>query len=496
MPTSLPPGLAGLVQSTDDNQRLASGRLAQFQSFVHSQGELARQQQEQTVRNILTQSPSPDAAIPILMRAGPLGIATAQRLVDVQKQNMAIPQMQQRNAATGALATLLSPAGGYQGNAENPQVSPPTATMLNEDAARQAAIEADKRGEQVAINVPNKSNVQALSVLADPQKAIPEILRQQRPSTGGAFTLGPNQTRYVNGQPVAAGPNVGAAAPSKYTHITEDGKGGFVGLNAATGKMEKIPSAEGVEAPTATMTPEALKVAGWEKLLFGTDPKGMGKLNSQQRSLVTNERERIGRELGLSPMEMAMMPQDNKVKMKAVDKLTTWGSFVDKAADQILPSIDLAIDYVKKLDPTTLQTLNKAILAGRKEFNDPNANAYAVAVNTVRREYGRLMSGPTSNAMLPVEAMKHADELISNALDVGAWNEVKNVVIKDAGFTRDAVHKQIDTLRNSITGGNLPAPMPAQPTTPSTSSGTQEGTRQKSKSGKPMIFRNGRWEYE
>ena len=194
----------------------------------------------------------------------------------------------------------------------------------------------------------------------------------------------------------------------------------------------------------------AVKVAAWEKLLYGTDIKGMGNSSAQQRAQVGNERARIGRELGLTDTEMAMMPQDNKVKMKAVDKLTTWGSFVDKAADQIVPSIDLAIDYAKKLGPTQLQTLNKLIIAGKTEFNSPDANAYAVAVNTVRREYGRLMSGPTSNAMLPVEAMKHADQLVSTAMDVPTWNEVKKVIVKDSTFTREAVKKQIDSIRGTI----------------------------------------------
>jgi len=393
----------------------------------------------------------------------------------------------------------------YVGNTEQRQdgpVSPGTSVSMNDAGALakfgvtvgpDGKLSRDANAPEappMSVDVPNPANVQALSVMADPKAAIPALIKaQQGAGAGGSFTLGPNQSRYVNGQVVASGPNVGATPPPKHTHIESDGKGGFIGYNSATGKIEKVPTADGVQPPTVSMTPEALQVAGWEKLLFGTDPKGMGKLNSQQRAQVTNERERIGKSLGLSPMEMAMMPQDNKVKMKAVDKLTTWGAFVDKAADQILPSIDLAIDYAKKLDQTTLQTLNKAILAGKREFNNPEANAYAVAVNTVRREYGRLMSGPTSNAMLPVEAMKQADEMISGALDVSAWNEVKNVVIKDAGFTKDAVRKQIDTLRGSITGGQLVAPK-------ATNSQYKEGDKQNSRSGKPMIFRNGHWEYE
>lgn len=242
--------------------------------------------------------------------------------------------------------------------------------------------------------------------------------------------------------------------------VGPDGKPVLVPRSQAVGKTPgNTPDA------SSMLDKESLEVAGWEKLLFGTDAKGMGKASTEQRKQILEERSRIGRGLGLSPMEMAMMPQDNKVKMKAVDALTKWGAFVDKGADQLVPSIDLAISYAQKMDPSRLQTLNKAIIAGRTEFNDPTANAYAVAVNTVRREYGRLMSGPTSNAMLPVEAMKQSDHLVSTAFDVPTWNEVKNVIMQDAGYTKAAVRKQIDSLRGSMLppgasqpGATSPAP--------------------------------------
>jgi hypothetical protein len=58
-----------------------------------------------------------------------------------------------------------------------------TGVMTDENQAREAAIAADRSGQQVNIGVPNPANVQALSVLANPQRAIPELLKQQRPQT-------------------------------------------------------------------------------------------------------------------------------------------------------------------------------------------------------------------------------------------------------------------------------------------------------------------------
>jgi lipopolysaccharide export system permease protein len=52
--------------------------------------------------------------------------------------------------------------------------------------------------------------------------------------------------------------------------------------------------------------------------------------------------------------------------------------------------------------------------------------------------------------LLMLFLFKYIDDLIGKGLDVPSWQEVKSVVIKDAGFTSDSVHKQVDALRGSI----------------------------------------------
>ena len=169
-------------------------QLGEVMGILQLQGALMQQQQGEVVRNILQRSTSLEAAIPELMRAGPLGIQAAQRLSSIQENQSQAPlraaqtaealrrsrDLATQGAARGQLAGLLS-TGGFMGNAENPSVSPPTGIMMDENAARQAAMSADAAGQPVSINVPNPRNVQALSVLADPSHAIPELLRGNRP---------------------------------------------------------------------------------------------------------------------------------------------------------------------------------------------------------------------------------------------------------------------------------------------------------------------------
>ena len=205
----------------------------------------------------------------------------------------------------------------------------------------------------------------------------------------------------------------------------------------------------------AAMGPDAIKVAGWEKLLYGTDPKGLGTASAQQRAQVADERARIGKGLGLSDTEMAMLPQDNRVKMKAVDQLTRWAATVGRGAEKLALDLDVAISYAEKLPLSTLQMVNRGVIAGLKEFNNPDANAYATALNSVRLEYGRLMSGPTSNAMLPVEAMKIGNELVSKGVNVAALREIGVQMKRDAANTITATNSQISGLRGTI---SAPAP--------------------------------------
>ncbi len=66
------------------------------------------------------------------------------------------------------------------------------------------------------------------------------------------------------------------------------------------------------------------------------------------------------------------------------------------------------------------------------------------------------MTGPTSNAMLPVEAMKKGKELISAAMDLPSWEEVGKSIRNDARITKQSTKNQIDALMTSQRSGKSP----------------------------------------
>lgn len=296
--------------------------------------------------------------------------------------------------------------------------------------------------------------------------------------------------------PLFDDPNVGKMARQAQGNLT-DGKLDYTNAQSLYKNMSERATALAVAQKTAKeksdevkLDPAALKIAATKSLYFGVDPKGMGNLATVQRTQVTNEMARQAGELGLSPLEAAMLPQDNKIKMKAVDALTKWGAFVGKSSDKLERDLGVAIDYAQQLNPGRIQFINKAVLSGRKEFNDPAANAYASAINSVRTEYSRMMSGPTSNAMLPVEALKTGNELLSRGVDVPSLIEVGKQMKRDATNTVLATNDQINSLRGSVmSAGRTPGLVPG-----GGGSQFQEGQTATGRNGQKIVFKGGQWE--
>ena len=104
-------------------------------------------------------------------------------------------EAEQQGMARGALANLLSPSGSF---GQGTEMERPTARVFANDAeAIRAMQEAEAKGVPFTGNVPNPGNVQALALQADPQRAIPELLRQQRTPPVGQ-SLAPRVVQDTN----------------------------------------------------------------------------------------------------------------------------------------------------------------------------------------------------------------------------------------------------------------------------------------------------------
>lgn len=192
MANRLPPGILGYVTGQETAQRGTANQIAQLQGVLG----LQRMMEEQAMAREMAPVMAADRAAATRLRDA--------QIADLERKGVLSMQQQQ---AHGALANLLA-GGGYQGAVEGP-----TAVAMNEQDALRQVQEAEAQGRPLGVNVPNPGSVQGLAVLANPQQAIPEILRQQRPPTpgrdtsiipvaGGYFNKATNE--YVRTAPEAA----------------------------------------------------------------------------------------------------------------------------------------------------------------------------------------------------------------------------------------------------------------------------------------------------
>jgi len=167
MAQRLPPGIQGYFAGQELGMRQDAAGLNQLRGIL---GILAEQEAQAAAREMR----------PLQMEALRGQVADRQGLARYRDAQIADMERkgvmaQQQQTAQGVLANLLA-TGGYQGT-----VAGPTTVALSDEEAIRRVREASEQGRELGANVPSPGSVQGLSVLADPQRAIPELLRQQRP---------------------------------------------------------------------------------------------------------------------------------------------------------------------------------------------------------------------------------------------------------------------------------------------------------------------------
>ncbi len=442
------PGLSGYLAAQQQGQAQQMGQIQQVSQLVGLRNAIAQQQQNDATKQLMAQSGGdPEKAMTALLQAGNYkAAAELAPLVKLAQHNKIMQGADLTNAPPEKLeelGTKLSAAGDPYGNTLLAQ-----AERMRKTNAATATLNTMRSAGGV------QPDPQEIEQANDQGTPVPQATPQ-----GGLFsTLMQSDNPQIAAQAKALQAQLDKSDPRTIPPSYWQSRQDVLARMQATWDNQKAVRAATDAAkaaskpPVVEMDPEGLKIAAWENLLFGKNPPGMGNASAAQRAQVANERARIAKGLGLSPMETAMLPQDNKVKMKAVDQLTRWGATVGRSAQKLELDMDVALGYAEKMPLGQLQSINRAMLAGRKEFNDPNANAYAAALNSVRQEYARLMSGPTSNAMLPVEAMKKGNELLAGGVNLQALKEVKRQMMMDASNTITATNAQINGLRGSIQG--------------------------------------------
>lgn len=256
------------------------------------------------------------------------------------------------------------------------------------------------------------------------------------------------KTAQGNASNAAAGASAARAAQTRSETLPQVTVQTPTGPVTVLGKDLSKATATGQNAEA--LSPDATKQRAWQWLLMGKEAPGWGQSGVAQRNVIANAGTDLGHSLGLSDAEIATLPYDNKTKVKAADNLTRWGAMIEKSSQELLGNIDVALEYAQKMDPSSLRVVNQAIIAGKRQFNDPIQQGYANAMLIAQAHYGRLSAGPLSNAMLPVEMLHRGTDLMNLNVDVPALKEIRSVFSRDAALGVQSVNNTRSALFSSI----------------------------------------------
>lgn len=404
------------------NEAFTKGILGQLQIA----GALQKQQQEQQLRGVLAESGGdPEKAMEALIKSGNIAGAHALAPVLIARQKSADAQSKgilaaQQRQAQGALAGLLS-TGGYQG-----AIAGPSNVAMNDQEALRQVQEADAQGRQLGVNVPNPGTVQGLSVLSDPGKAIPQILKQQIPQkapnpladtkavAGGYIVPGPNGPTFTR---TARDPSEGPM--SDIGRLNEDLKAGRITQDQFNQAMSRKGSLPGI-------TPENAHLNG-DAFLATLEPTMANNVKAliKYEAPLTTFSSRQGERAALLAAARQADPNFNAMKypvrqqvMADFTKGPTANNIV--ALDQGINHMGTLYDLGQALENKDLKAVNSIINIVKDQTGRPEVNNFNTAKQAVGEELMRVFRQVNASEVEAAQWQKKFSEASSPAQLKGA----------------------------------------------------------------------------
>lgn len=116
----------------------------------------------------------------------------------------------------------------------------------------------------------------------------------------------------------------------------------------------------------------------------------------------------------------------------------------------------------------SIPIFNRWIQKGRRAAGSPEIVGFDTLLQTVKNDYARIMSGPSSNAQIHATAMQHADELINNAQTLPQLKAALKSMQIDINNERESADSTVNSLRSRLqneygTGGGTTRTAPDVP---------------------------------
>jgi len=239
------------------------------------------------------------------------------------------------------------------------------------------------------------------------------------------------------------------------------------------------------------LTSNAIDLAATELLKTGKMPS-LGFGGAQARVQVLNRAGEMAAQVG-GPQEAIAQQSIYRATQDELKKITVQQGPIQAYESTAIKQMDMVLAQSAKVDRSSIPLINKAILAGETKIQgDPEATRLLNAVMTASTEYAKVMSGGTGSAAASSDAARKEAQTIMNAMMTK--EQLEGVVAQEKQSMRNRIAAFEETkaqleqfLATSGTRGGAP---PRGEDT-----GPKEGDKATSKSGRPIVFKNGQWEY-
>ena len=231
-------------------------------------------------------------------------------------------------------------------------------------------------------------------------------------------------------------------------------------------------------------------------LLTGQMP-AMGLASGDARMQIINRAGDLAAEQGHTVEDYIAGRAEWKADVASVGQITKIADAVQGFENTALANMQTAERLMDRGAGTSLgPVVNRWLQAGKQATGDPDVAAFNTAMGTVSSEYGKIISGGSASiASTPEGAREEAAEWLNKIQSPDAIRAQFAVARQDMANRKNSLFEQREAITHRLRTEKLSDQQPEGQAAPSAASPTENATGT-SKSGRPIIFRNGQWEYQ
>lgn len=235
------------------------------------------------------------------------------------------------------------------------------------------------------------------------------------------------------------------------------------------------------------LTDDALTNAAISFLTTGVMPS-LGNGNAPIKIKILNKAAELAISNGDSAQATTIRTIANKANVTALAQLSKQQVLVSAFEKTANSNADLALGLSDKVDRLGVPVFDTWIQSGQKSVaGNEMVSRFNAANETFVNEYAKIMSGSMGNTPVSDAARAHAHGILQTAMTKAQYKGVMSTLKQEMQNRMDGFNNERQGLLDSFKMKNN------NPPSSNTEPSLQESV---SKSGKPIVMRNGQWEYK